>query len=452
MESSVAPGEAKAIAEEAYIYGYPLITSEMTRRIQTNVTKPEGTRGPMGQFINVRQYPTAAFRDVTAPNADTLYSLAWVDLAKEPWVFSYPNLNGRYALYPGLSLWTPVIEVPGSRTTGEQGQTFALTGPTWKGTLPAGMKEIKSPTRYMVIIGRTYSTGTPADYKAVHALQDGYKLVPLSSYGKPYTPSPGRVDPKIDMKTPTRGQVNAMSAQTYFQMMADLMKDNPPQPEDGPTVARMAEIGLVPGTAFDLGKLPPEAAKAVEGAPRAGWEKIAGHVESSGKDVNGWMVPLEVGRYGTDYLQRATIAAFGWGANLPQDAVYPYTEADDQGQPLTGVNAYVIHFESKDDLPPVNGFWSVTMYDDQFFFVENPLNRYTLSPRNKLRYNEDGSVDLVIQHGSPGKAKESNWLPAPAGKFILMLRMYWPKETPPSILDGTWSPPAVTKVHEKVHG
>ncbi len=434
--------EAFDLATEAYIYGYPLVTMEMTRRVMTNVAAPDGKLAPMGEFANLRTYPTPADKEVTAPNADTLYSLAWLDLSKEPYVLSIPDMKGRYYLFPMLDGWTDVFEVPGKRTTGTKAQTYAITGPGWKGTLPAGIKEYRSPTSMVWILARTYSTGTPGDYKAVHALQDQFKLVPLSAYGKPYTPSPDKVDPNIDMRAPVRDQVNRMDVVTYFKLLAALMKDNPPAATDAPMLAKMAKIGIVPGQDFDIAKLDPAVAKGLQGVPKTAQEKIMAHFKDAGTDVNGWVYTLKTGLYGTDYLQRALITAIGLGANRPQDAVYPTSEVDADGKPYDGANKYVMHF-AKGQTPPAKGFWSLTMYDAQYFFVPNPLNRYTLSPRNKLRYNKDGSLDLYIQNESPGKRKESNWLPAPADKFILMLRIYWPKE---SLLDGTWQPPAVKRV------
>src|SRR6201997_1964793 len=200
------------LATDAYIYGYPLVTMEMTRRVITNVAEPVGTRGPMGQIIKLRKYPDASFRDVTAPNADTLYTTSFFDVGKEPWVLSIPDMNGRYALFPMLDGWTTVFQVPGKRTTGTGAQTYAVTGPGWNGTLPAGVKEYKSPTGMVWLLGRIYCTGTPEDYAAVHKLQDEISLVPLSAYGKPYTPPPGTVDPSIDMKIAVRDQVNRMDA------------------------------------------------------------------------------------------------------------------------------------------------------------------------------------------------------------------------------------------------
>jgi len=440
---TVEGGEEFLIASDAYVYGYPLVTMEMTRRIITNVASIQGTRGPMGQIIKLRQYPDASFRDVTAPNADTLYTTAFIDVGKEPWVISVPDMKGRYYLLPMLSGWTDVFDVPGKRTTGTGPQTYAITGPGWSGVLPKGVKEVKSPTSIVWILGRIYCTGTPEDYAAVHALQDQFTLVPLSSYGKTYTPAPGTVDPSIDMKTPVRDQVNKLDAVAYFTLLAQLMKTNPPAAADAPEVARYAKIGLVPGKDFDASKLK---ADFVNRIPQIGFDRIMLQIKvnSAVKNLNGWIFDTKTGVYGTDYLNRALVTAIGLGANRVKDAVYPTSLKSSTGDDYSGANKYVMHFP-KGQLPPTRGFWSLTMYDANFFFVANPLNRYSISARQALKPNPDGSVDLYIQNQSPGPDKESNWLPAPAGKFLLMLRMYWPSEKSPSILNGTWSPPAVKR-------
>jgi hypothetical protein len=434
--------EATKIATDAYIYGYPLVTMEFTRRVLTNVEEPSALKAPMGQLARARAYPNASFRDVTAPNADTLYTSGWLDLNKEPYVLSIPDAHGRYYLFPMLDGWTNVFQVPGKRTTGTKAQKYVITGPGWSGALPAGVTEYKSPTDLVWILGRIYCTGTPKDYAAVHKLQDGITLVPLSSYGKPYPPVPGKVDPNIDVKTAVRDQVNALDVTTYFNLMAQLMKDNPPTAEDEPMVANIAKIGIVPGQPFDVTKLSPDAQNALKGVPKDAASRIMGRLKDVGKQENGWMFFTKTGIYGTDYLDRAFVTAIGLGANRPQDAVYPTSEVDADGKPYYGANKYVMHFD-KGKLPPVNGFWSLTMYDAGYFFVDNTLNRYTLSARNKLKHNTDGSVDVYLQHENPGRKKESNWLPAPADKFVLMLRLYWPKDTPPSLLDGTWTIPGV---------
>ncbi len=431
------------LATDAYIYGYPLVTMEMTRRVFTNVAAPEGTRAPMGQLVRMREYPSAAFRDVTAPNADTLYTTGFFDVGREPYVLSIPDMKGRYFLMPLLDAWTTVFQVPGSRTTGTGAQTYAITGPGWNGTLPPGVKQYRSPTNLVWLLGRIYCTGTPEDYAAVHALQDEIKLVPLSAWGKPYTPEPSKVDPAIDMKTAVRDQVNSLDATAYFTLLAQLMKTNPPAQADAPALAKFAKIGLVPGQDFDPSKLRADFAKRI---PGIGFDRIMLQfkVNPAVQKINGWGFTTKTGIYGTDYLMRALITAIGLGANRPQDAVYPTSLKDANGDDYDGSKNYVVHFP-KGELPPVQGFWSITMYDAEFFFVQNPLNRYSISPRQNLKANADGSVDIYVQHASPGPDKESNWLPAPAGKFVLMLRLYWPDETDPSILDGTWQIPMVAK-------
>src|SRR5271170_5846637 len=208
--------EAFETAKDAYVYAYPLMTMEMTRRVSTDVAAPEGIFAPMGQFAKLREYPNASFNTVTAPNADTLYTVLWLDVSKEPWVISIPDLKGRYALFPMLDGWTTVFQVPGKRTTGTGAQKYVITGPGWTGTLPAGVTEYKSPTSMVWILGRIYCTGTPQDYAAVHALQDKFILVPLSSYGKPYTPPMGVVDPTVPAEGKSvRDLVDAMDTTTY---------------------------------------------------------------------------------------------------------------------------------------------------------------------------------------------------------------------------------------------
>ena len=435
--------EAVSTATDAYIYGYPLVTTDMTRKFFTNYATVQGNRGPMGQIIKLRTYPAVDDHAVTAPNADTLYTTAFLDVSNEPWVFSIPDMGDRYYLMPMLDGWTDVFQVPGKRTTGGKAQKYAITGPGWSGTLPTGVTEYKSPTGIVWLLGRIYCTGTPDDYAKVHALQDKFSLVPLSSYGKPYTPLPGEVDNNLDMKTAVRDQVDHLGVNDYFNYLAKLMKTNPPTAEDAPMVAKMAKIGLVSGQDFDPSKLGAFDKEAIKAVPKLGQVKIMEYFKKSVEPINGWVVlTKDVGQYGTDYLQRALVTAIGLGANRPKDAIYPTSEKDADRKEYDGNKDYVMHFD-KGQTPPVDGFWSLTMYDASFFFVPNPLNRYTLSSRNKFVTNPDGSVDLYLQADSPGKAKEANWLPAPKAKFIPMLRLYWPKETPPSILDGTWIPPAI---------
>jgi len=418
----------------------------MTRKQLTNVDTAGPLRAPMGQLIRMRTFPTAAYRDVPGANTDTLYTMVWLDVSMEPWVFTIPDMGDRYYMAPMLDGYTNVFQSPGTRTTGNKPQKYLITGPGWSGTLPEGVAQYKSPTGIVWILGRIYCTGSPEDYADVHALQDKFSVVPLSSYGKPYTPLPGEVDAHLDMKTITREQVTGLSAEDYFNYLAKLMKKNPPTAQDAPMVARMAKIGLVPGEDFEPSKLGVLDKEAIKAAPKLALLKMVERLKHQ-RPVDGWLTfGSGVGNWGTDYLLRATTAWLGPGWNCPEEAVYPASEKDAGGVDYNGAeHKYMLHFD-RGQFPPVNGFWSLTMYDDEKFLAENPLNRYTLSQRDEFVSNPDGSVDLYLQADSPGKSKEANWLPAPRGKFTLILRLYWPKDTPPSILDGTWKPPAVKTI------
>ena len=445
------PDEAHQLAIDAYVYGYPLVTMEYTRRVVTNAREQTGTRVPMGQLARLRTYPTASFRDVTAPNADTLYVTGFIDVGKEPWVLTLPDAKERYYLFPMLDGWTDVIASPGTRTTGTGPQKYAITGPGWTGALPAGVREVKSPTALVWLLGRVYCTGTKDDYDAVHEMQDQISIEPLSVYDGPYHPPQHEVDTNIDMETSVRDQVNALNGEQYFSLLARLLKNNPPGAADQQIVQELAQIGVVPGQPFNITNLPPVVVTAVEDAPRAGQNRILdwsreGVKAGLVKDMNGWMYTVGTGAYGTNYLQRAYVAYVGLGANLSQDAVYPTSEVDDNHEPYIGLNKYVMHFASTNDMPPAKAFWSLTLYNDKYYFTDNTIGRYCISKRDALKVNGDGSVDIYIQNEDPGPDNRTNWLPAPEGKFVLMMRIYWPKETPPSILDSTWTIPPVKKV------
>lgn len=441
--ASIDAKEAEAIATEAYIYAYPLVTMDITKDVMTNVVAPDHQKAPMGQFANLRAYPNAYFKDITTPNADTLYSSAWLDLAKEPYILHVPDEVNRYYLLPMLSGWTEVFADPGTRTTGTKAGDFVIVGPNWKGALPPGLEVFKSTTDLVWILGRTYSDGTLEDYMAVHEIQDKYSLTPLSSYGKDYRPPQGKINKQIDTRTPVRDQVNNLNGVEFFNRFAKLLVQNPPQSGvDDAMVTKLAKLGIVAGKEFNLGALDAQVKGAIAKAPKSGQAAIVGYKKDAGEVINGWLYPKDPGHYGTDYLRRAFVIYFGIGANLMQDAVYPNADSDANGNPLEGSKKYVLHFE-KGELPPVKGFWSLTMYNDQYYFVDNPLNRYTLSPRDPLKYNEDGSLDLYIQNKSPGQEKDANWLPAPDGKFVLVFRFYWPEE---AILNGTWKPPMIESV------
>ena len=440
---AISEQEAYEIGAEAYIYFYPLISMDVTRRVVTNV-EPEKKPGlgPMNRFNHFQAYPTAEFREVVRPNFDTLYSSGWLDLTKEPVIISVPDTNGRYYLLPMMDMWTDVFAVPGKRTSGTTAANYAVVPQGWKGALPKGVERIDAPTPYVWIIGRTQTNG-PKDYDAVHKVQDGYKMTPLSQWGKPPKPVTVKIDQTVDMKTPPLVQINTMPAAKYFSYGAELMKVNPPHVTDWSTVARLKRIGIEPGKSFDFQKADPAVKWALERAARDGLKNMQAKIPTLARVANGWQMNTDtMGVYGNYYLKRAIVALVGLGANQSDDAVYPLNAGDSDGKPMDGMNKYVLHF-SKEELPPVNAFWSVTMYDAEGFQAANRINRFAIGDRDELKYNADGSLDLYIQHESPGKDKESNWLPAPTGPLGVTMRLYAPK---PQVLDGRWAAPAVKRV------
>jgi hypothetical protein len=451
--ATTSEAEAHSIAVNAYVYFYPLVTMDITRKQSTNV-EPDKEIGhaPMNMFANVPEYPPADIKLVVRINFDTLYSVAWLDLTKEPMIVSAPDTGGRYYLLPMLDMWTDVFASPGWRTTGTQAQTYIVVPTGWRPELrdrlieefklPKDTRRIDAPTPYVWVIGRTRTDG-PKDYEAVHKIQAGYKITPLSQFGKQPEPAQVKIDPTVDMKTPPKVQVDKMPAGKFFAYAAELLKVNPPQFTDQPILALMKRIGIEQGKSFDIDKLDPAVKKALESAPEDAQKLMEWKVSTLAKVVNGWSMNTNtMGVYGNYYLKRAIVAQLGLGANVPEDAIYPLNMGDEAGKPLDGANKYTIHFD-KHSLPPVEAFWSITLYDQEGYQVANELNRFAVSSWMPFRYNPDGSLDLYFQNESPGKDKESNWLPAPKAPFNLTMRLYAPKT---AILVGKWNPPPVVKV------
>ena len=442
-QPAITEQEARAIGVDAYLYFYPLVTMDLTRKQLTNIEPGKGFGGPMNTFANIPAYPTAADRAVVRPNFDTLYSSAWLDLTKEPMVVSAPDTAGRYYLTPMLDMWTDVFASPGWRTTGTQAGDFLITPPNWTGTVPTGMTRIPSPTPYVWIIGRTKTDG-PADYDAVHKIQAGYKITPLSRWGQPAQPTTAAtIDPTVDMKTPPKTQVDTMPAGKYFAYAAELLKVSLPHITDQPIVAQLKKIGIEPGKIFDFDKADPAIQRGLASAAEEAQKLMAWKVPTLARVANGWQMNTDtMGVYRNYYLKRAIVAQVGLGANLPEDAIYPLNLGDETGKPLDGANKYTLHFD-KGQMPPASAFWSVTTYDSEGFQVANPLNRFAVSSWMPFKYNPDGSLDLYFQNTSPGADKEANWLPAPKGPFNLTMRLYAPKS---EALTGQWNPPPVTRV------
>ena len=440
---SPTPAEAQQIAAAAYVYGCPLVTMDLLKDYLTAVPAPtpNGLRAPINQFSKNQTLSVAP-----NANADTLYATAWLNLSKEPIVLSVPNTNGRYYLIPMIDAWTNTFASPGKRTTGTDAGNFAIVGPGWNGTLPAGLKTIEAPTNMVWLFGRTQQDG-PADIPVARAVQDQYKLTPLSAWGTNYTPPTNvPVNPNVNTNTSTVDPVGKMTPAAFFGKMVTLMAANPPSVADKPVVDQIARIGIVAGTPFDWNGLNATMQNAVaQGAKDGLAQANAVGLNLPGAIYrNGWFLHYHLGSYGTNYTLRVgVLREAALAVNLPEDALYSASRTDAAGNPYTGAHNYVLHFE-KNNTPPVNAFWSLTMYNNRQRFVDNPLNRYAISPHlGPLNYNADGSLDIYIQNASPGPDKECNWLPAPSGGFNLQLRLYWPQE---SALEGSWIPPAVQQV------
>lgn len=432
--------EAEKLGIGGVVYGMPLVIMDLTRKVSTNVAgpMPDG-HAPINQFGNMAAYPPASDHSVVRMNVDTLYSWGWLDLSEGPVVLTVPDTDDRYYLIPLVDAWTNVFASPGKRTTGTKAGNFLITGPGWTGNAPEGMQVFESPTSMVWSLGRTQANG-PEDYPTVHKIQAGYKITPLSAWGKPYTPPAGVVDPSLNMDPPVK-QLEAMSTTEFFNALTRLMVKNPPYAYDAPALKKLAMIGVVPGETFDPSKLDPAVAKALENVVPTALAKLK--TAPLGPPVNGWQVPpSKVADAGTDYGLRAVVAMIGLGANIEADASYLNSVSDGAGNKLEGANRYVLHFD-KGEMPPTKAFWSMTMYNADSFFVENPLNRYNIAAWMPLKYNDDGSLDIHIQKDSPGKAKESNWLPAAAGDFSISFRVYWPEE---AMLDGSWKAPPIKKL------
>ncbi len=440
---SVSSADASRVAEEAFIFGLPLVYIAVQIDTNTNVANPTGPRAPLNQFAHFRELPDAADQVVVGLNVDTLYSLASFDLSEGPLVLSVPVMGERYWVMQLIDAWNNVPHAPGSRTHGGEGGDFAITGPTWNGELPEGVTRLRMPTSLGVIGGRTYISG-PDDYAAVHALQDQYRLVPLDAWGSDWMPPPeASVQPGIDTKTPVPRQVLAMTPETFIGRLNALLSTNPPYPDDARVMERIAALGIGPGVEFAWSSFEPDVQDAIVAGIEAGKKSIREQEAHLGDHVNGWMVALDLGRYGTKYAYRAAWTFFGVGGNLIEDACYPLAITDGDGEPLDSSRRYSLHFD-RDQLPPVNAFWSLTMYDAESYLVPNAINRYTLGDRSGLGYGDDGSLTLYIQSDKPDASHEVNWLPAPSkGRFKLALRLYSPKY---EVAEGTWQPPPIERV------
>ncbi|MDG9925116.1 MULTISPECIES: DUF1254 domain-containing protein [unclassified Pseudomonas] len=425
---------------QAYLFGYPLVIMELTKQHQMLV----GTSAING--LNHRQrFPDASFNSVVSPNVDTLYTLSHFDLRHEPLVMSIPSTAGHFYMMQIMDAWTNVVVSPGTRTIGTGPKTYLLAGPTWQGQVPSGMELVRVPTELAWMIGRIKSSG-PQDYAEVGALQQQFRLMPLSAWqGHPGAPAPVEMAtlPRLERELPPDRQLANWSQDEFFSTFCRLLPNNPPRAEDAPMMARIKATGLLGDDCQ------PQLSPLQRLGSAIGYEKVVATLNDSKEllekltTYNGWRIGYDLGEYATRYDQRALVAKIGLGANLAADAIYPNLWKDQDGQPLNGNHRYVLHF-AKGQLPPVRAFWSLTLYNARQFLADNPLDRYALGDRDDLHYNADGSLDLYIQREQPSEQeRSSNWLPAPDGDFSLFLRLYWPEQ---AVLDKHWLPPIIQRL------
>jgi hypothetical protein len=441
-QTSVSPAEARAIAKEAYIYGYPLVDSyrvEYAYFVDRN--SPE-FKAPWNQITNIPRVFTPKDVAVQTPNSDTPYSWLGLDLRAQPIVLTLPPMNrkDRYFSVQFTDAYTFNFDYLGTSTSGNNGGTFMVAGPDWKGDTPKGIQRvIRSETQFIVVVYRT-QVFNAADLANVKKIQSGYKVQTLSSYlGTAAAPAA----PEIDFLKPISAAEQKTSLE-FFDELNFVLQFCPTDPSETELMARFAKIGIVAGRPFDPSKLSPEMKTAFEQGRADAYVDFAGGVKqmSEGKLTSGDL-------FGTreylknNYLYRwlTTIRIYG---NSKQEAMYPIYYVDATGQKLSGANRYTLRF-APGQFPPVNAFWSLTMYGlPESLPVANPIDRYLInSPMlPNLKLDPDGGLTLLIQHDSPGKEKEANWLPAPAGPIAMYMRLYWPKK---EALDGEWTAPQVTR-------
>lgn len=422
---SKAASTPEDLATEGYLFGFPLVVTERT--LQT-FGAALGVNQPFAQQAR----SNATTRVVVAPNTDTLYAIAVLDLRSGPLLLTLPDILDRYHTFQFLDAWTESFAYLGTRTTGGRGGTWLLAPPGWEGETPSGAARIDFPTPQGFLLGRVL-VGEDAEVPIVTALTAQIDIAPLD----PSAPPPPALGAPAG--PPAQTGTNGLA---FWDELGDALAVNPPTTAaQQELLARLEALGVGPGRHPSTEVTDAGVRAALAAGIDAGNERIDGTF-SSAPIVNGWRIATDIGTYGDDLETRAAIARNGWGANVPEEAVYPTATADADGEPLDGTHRYRIRFAA-DALPPVDAFWSLTLYGPDRFFVENPLRRYALGDRSPgLEYGADGSLELIVQ-SAPPEEHQANWLPAPPGPFNLMLRLYLPKE---EVRDGAWAPPRIERI------
>jgi len=438
--------QARQVGSDAYVYGIPLLEFLRQRATQTSVTVPNGlSDAPVNQFGNQRNLASAGHQVFVAPNNDTLYSMAHLDLSRGPLVMHVPKVAGhRYYVMEFIDPYTNDFHYIGTRTTGDGAHDFVIAGPHFHGKLPSGLRVIRTSYDRIWICGRTLVHG-PSDLAATHKIQDGYKLVPLKAFeriGLRYkAPRPARV-------VTTHTEASVPTGLKFFDALGTAMAHNQPPARDAAILRELRTVGIGPGLHPSSEHLPPQVIAGLKAAAANGPAKVysirTGLVLASAPKHNGWYVARpDIGNFGTDYGLRAVVSVYGIAANIPAEALYPVGSFDNTGQLLDGSHKYVIHIPSS-ELPPVHAYWSFTAYNQNLYLVANPINRYAISQFTPgVKHNKDGSLDIYVQSTAP-QGHKANWLPSPSsGQFEVILRMYWPKA---SVVNGTYHYPSITRV------
>jgi hypothetical protein len=434
--------DTQRIAEDIYIYGYPLLLMEITKRMLTATPYPTLHSAPVNQFAHGRFPPRPDEKSGIHANADCLTSSAWLDLAKEPIVLTIPACD-RYHLLSCFSGWHQIFDTCSPRNSGTHGGHFALVPPRWRGKMPAAVKPLVAPTEMVWIRGLLEVRGAE-DADVVHNLQDQFRLSPLSEWDHQPVPHsvPFRLD--VNQKTTPQEQVATFDARSFYTRLSRLMQRNPAQPCDAEIIAEFVRIGFFPGEDFAFEMLPGQTARAMQRAVEPAQVKIADAEKKSAlaRTLPHWSLQTHPDPYHKSYLDRAAFARSGVFSAMPEDILCFHTSVDHTGEPLKGTHRYVINF-ARDMSPPVNAFWSITLYDARQQLVLSNTRRNAIGNWDRLRLNSDNSLSVHIQHEWPGEAEDYNWLPSPRDVFSLALRMYWPKR---EALTGIWRPPALIRV------
>jgi len=441
VDVSLSEEETKRIAETIYLFGYPLLLTDVMREAQTALVDLTVDGASVNRFLHRRSLPDSQ-ESRSYPNVDCLLSTAWLDLSEEALLLDIPR-NHRYYLLSFFSNWYEIFGTISPRTT--LGQcSLAIVGPRWRGELPARVRKIVAPTENVWIEGWFETTG-PKDSELVHQTQDEFHLSALGQWsGSPALRlSPFHRD--VDRKMTPQEQVARLDERAFYSRLSRLMERNPVPSCDAETVAEFVRIGFVASEDFDFGALPAATAQAMRLAVSSGQALIAQAVQAAAgfRTINQWSLSAHTGDYQTNYLERAAQTRLPIGTTLAKDILWFQTGVDNRGDLLDGTNEYRVDF-SRDLFPPVNAFWSITMYDSRQRLVANEIHRYGIGDRNNLRLNADKSLSIYVQHNRPSAAKDSNWLPAPKDRFNLVLRLYWPKG---SAFIGNWQPPIVMRTN-----